>query len=274
MKYGISFLTLLLLAALPARAGLGLALAPMRIEIKIAPGGQYTDSLRLTNDSQGPSRIRAELLDWYLDDTMTPQFADRYAQEKQFSCRDWLQLNPREVDLAENGTFRVRYTLRVPADTPAGEYHCGAGFITLPPVNPDSPPMGMQIAVRVVSAIYVVVGHPASRPVFRDLALRSIPGGGYEAVARFENQGLRHFRIQGFIEVQDTAGNVLERLEYPQVPVLGMRQQTLPLRIKTDLAPGAYVLRSLTDVGLPETLEATTRVIVEEPKQMSARKEQ
>ena len=264
MKHALYLLTLLLLVALPARAELGLALAPMRVEIQIAPGGQYTDSLRLTNDSTGPSRIRAELLDWYLDDTMTPQFADRYDKEKDFSCRDWLQVNPREIDLVENGTFRVRYTLRVPADTPPGEYHCGAGFITLPPINPSSAPMGMHIAVRAVSAIYVVVGTPARQPVFKDLALRSLDGGGWEAVALFENQGLRHFRIQGFIEVQDTAGNVVERVEYPQVPVLGMRAQILPLRLKTALAPGSYMLRSLADVGLPETLEATTRVVVED----------
>ena len=263
MKHAPYLLTLLLLAGLPARAELGLALAPMRVEIQMAPGGQYTDSLRLTNDSDGPSRIRAELLDWYLDETMTPQFADRYEQEKDFSCRDWLQLNPREIDLAEQGTFRVRYTLRVPGGTPPGEYHCGAGFVTLPPVNPDSPPMGMYIAVRAVSAIYVVVGAPVRQPVFKDLALRGIPGGGYEAVALFENQGQRHFRIEGFIEVRDAAGAVVERVDYPHVPVLGMRAQFLPLRIKTPLAPGTYTLRSLADVGLPEALEATTRVMVE-----------
>jgi len=114
MKHRIFFLLVTLLAALPARAELGLALAPMRVEIQIPAGGQYTDSLRLTNDSEGPSRIRAELLDWYLDDTMTPQFADRYVQEKNFSCRDWLQVNPREVDLvAEVGgeiiPFEIKY---------------------------------------------------------------------------------------------------------------------------------------------------------------------
>ena len=264
MKRGIYFLLLSLLAALPARAELGLALAPMRVEIQLPPGGQYTDSLRLTNDSEGPSRIRAELLDWYLDDTMTPQFADRYDQEKNFSCRDWLQVNPREMDLVSGGAFRVRYTVRVPAGTSAGEYHCGAGFVTLPPVNPENAPMGMHIAVRAVAAIYVVVGSPASQPVFKDLALRSVEGGAWEAVALFENQGLRHYRIQGFIEVEDASGQILEKVEYPQVPVLGMRMQIMPIRFKTALKPGAYVLRSLADVGLPETLEASARVVVED----------
>jgi len=265
MKHRIFFLLVTLLAALPARAELGLALAPMRVEIQIPAGGQYTDSLRLTNDSEGPSRIRAELLDWYLDDTMTPQFADRYVQEKNFSCRDWLQVNPREVDLVAGGAVRIRYTLRVPAETPAGEYHCGAGFVTLPPLEPGSEPMGMYIAVRAVAAIYVVVGSAASQPVFKDLALRSAGEGAWEAVALFENQGQKHYRIQGFIEVADASGNVLEKVDYPQVPVLGKRMQSLPLRFKTALKPGTYVLHSLADVGLPETLEASARVVVEDP---------
>ena len=95
MKRGFVLVLFTLLGGLLARAERGLALAPMRIEIQIPAGGQYTDSLRLTNDSESPSRIRTELLDWYLDDTMTPQFAERYDQEKSFSCRDWLQVNPR-----------------------------------------------------------------------------------------------------------------------------------------------------------------------------------
>jgi P pilus assembly chaperone PapD len=263
MKRGLYFLAVILLAGLPARAELGLALAPMRVELQIAPGGQYTDSLRLTNDSEEAVRIHGELLDWYMDDTITPQFAERYDQEKTDSCRDWLQVNPREMDLDSSASFRVRYTLRVPAGTPAGEYHCGAGFITMPPVNPDQPAMGMHIAVRAVTAIYVAVGNPSSQPVFKDLSLRSVDGG-WEGVARFENQGQRHYRIQGYMQIEDASGRVIEKVDYPQAPVLGLRTQAFPLKFKTTLEPGNYVLRSLTDVGLPEALEASARVVVED----------
>ena len=264
MNRGFLYLFDILLGGLPAHGELGLALAPMRVEIKIPAGGQYTDSLRLSNDSDGPSRVRAEMLDWYLDETMTPQFSEHYPQEKSYSCRDWLQINPREMDLVSNGAFRVRYTVRVPAETPAGEYHCGAGFVTMPPVNPDTPPMGMRIAVRAVAAIYVVVGNPTSEPAMKDLSLRNTEDG-WEAVALFENQGLLHYRIQGFVEVQDVNGNLVARVDYPQVPVLAMRSQLFPIQLKTALKPGIYVLHSQADVGLPETLEASTRVVVEDP---------
>jgi len=253
------------LAGLPAQADLGLALAPMRVEVRIAPGGQYTDSLRLSNEGPEPARIRAEMLDWYMDDTMTPQFNDYYEQERDFSCRDWLQINPRELDLPENGSFRVRYTLRVPLETPEGEYHCGAGFVTLPSINPEKPAMGMRIAVRAVAALYVIVGNPASRPALRELSLRVLPDGSWEAVAWLENQGLRHFRVQGFLEIYNEQQQLVERLEYPLIPVLPKRVQSFPVRMKTTLAPGIYILRSQVDVGLPELLAGSTRLVVEEP---------
>jgi hypothetical protein len=261
MKRELLLLLLLLTASLPARGETGLALAPMRIEIQIPAGGQYTDTLRLSNDSDGPSRVRAELLDWYLDETLTPQFAERYEQEKAFSCRDWLQVNPREMDMLEGGALRIRYTLRVPANTPEGEYHCGAGFVTLPPIQPSDIPMGMHIAVRAVAAIYVTVGSPASEPSFKDLGLRG-QNGVWEAVALFENQGLRHYRVQGFVELTDAQGQVVDTIAYPYMPVLPKRRQLFPVRFTKELAPGTYTLRSHADVGLPEVLEATTQVTV------------
>ena len=267
MKRWLVLLLLTWLGGLPAHAQLGLALAPMRVEVRISPGGQYTDSLRLSNDGAEPSRIRAELLDWYMDDTMTPQFGDRYDQEKGFSCRDWLQLNPRELDLPANGTFRVRYTLRVPAGTPVGEYHCGAGFVTIPSINTEQPPLGVNIAVRAVAALYVVVGNPVSQPLLRDLSLRTLPDGAWEAVAWWENQGLRHFRAQGFLEVLDDQGQSVERLEYPLIPVLPKRVQPFPVRLKATLPPGTYVVRSQVDVGLSEILEGSARVVIEDPSQ-------
>src|SRR4051812_27846289 len=111
----------------PAHAQLGLALSPMRVEVKLAPGKQYTDTVRLTNDSPGRMRVKGGLLDWFIDDQMTPQFDESYPQEAKLSCKNWLQLNPRESDLDGNGVTRVRFTVAVPAGTPEGEYHCAAG---------------------------------------------------------------------------------------------------------------------------------------------------
>ena len=256
---------LILVSVLPGRAELGIAMSPMRVEIKITPGDQYTDALRVTNDADDVIRARGELLDFSIDAGMTPQFEEIIEQESGYSCRDWLQLNPREFELNAAETIRARYTIRVPAGTPEGEYHCGAGYVSLPAINKTPQQMGVQIAVRAVAAFYVYVGEPKSAPKLNGITIKSAPEGQLIAEAMLENQGQKHFRVAGFMEIKDAAGKLVERLDYPTIPVLPGRVQPFPLQLKTVLAPGRYTLRSQTDVGLPEVLVANLNFMVETP---------
>ena len=95
-----------------------------------------------------------------MDAEQTPQFEPEFLDEAAWSCRRWLTVNPMETDLAVAGEALVRYTLRVPSDALPRSYHCAAGFTSTPPAdNPTG--MGLQTAVRVVAAFYVIVGNPA-----------------------------------------------------------------------------------------------------------------
>lgn len=254
------------LCVFPLHAQVGLALVPMRTEIQVIPGSQHTDSVRLSNDASEAVRVRAEALDFYIDDTLTPQFGATYENEKSLSCREWLQINPREVDLSANATTRVRYTLQVPNEIPEGEYHCGAAFVTLPPIIKGES-VGVRVAVRAVTSIYVIIGRPSSIPALKDLSLRGLSDGPWQVVALFENTGNRLFRISGFLEVQDADGKLIEREAYPPFPVLPQRKQLFPLALKASLAPGTYTIHTQADVGLPTILEATRLVVVGEAHQ-------
>lgn len=265
MKKLVLAMLLILAAALPGRAELGIAMSPMRIEVKITPGDQYTDALGVTNDADEPIRVRGQLLDFSIDQTMTPQFEDIIESEAKYSCRDWLQMNPREMDMKAGETVRARYTIRVPAGTAQGEYHCGAGYVSLPPILKDQPRMGVQIAVRAVAAIYVYVGEPKSAPKFNGITIKPSASGMLVAEALMENQGQKHFRVNGFMEVKDASGSIVERLDYPTIPVLPGRLQPFPLIMRTALAPGNYTLRSQTDIGLPEVLVSNLSFAVEQP---------
>jgi P pilus assembly chaperone PapD len=265
MKKVLFLFVFVLAAALPSRAELGIAMSPMRVEVKVAAGDQYTDALGVTNDADSPIRVRGELLDFSIDETMTPQFEDIIEREAKYSCRDWLQINPREMDMKPNETVRARFTVRVPAGTPQGEYHCGAGYISLPPIQKDNSRIGVQIAVRAVAAIYVYVGEPKSAPKFSGITVKPSGNGMLVAEALMENEGQRHFRVNGFMEVKDAAGNIVERLDYPTIPVLPGRKQPFPLALRTTLAPGNYTLRSQTDIGLPEVLVSNMSFAVERP---------
>ena len=99
---------LILGSAAPVQAQLGLGLVPMRLELKMAPGQQYSGSLKLSNESGAKTRIRAEVLDFNVDATATPQFERDLPREAAYSCKKWLSLNPMEIELDSGGAMNAR----------------------------------------------------------------------------------------------------------------------------------------------------------------------
>src|SRR5215471_16261459 len=122
----------LMMAALPAAAQVGLGLSPMRVDLRMTPGGSYTGALRMVNEG-GTVRVRTSLLDFHLDSEQTPQFEENLPEEAAYSCRRWLTVNPMETELRDKAEALVRYTIRVPAEAEARSYYCAAGFTSLPP---------------------------------------------------------------------------------------------------------------------------------------------
>ena len=265
----ITLLGLLALGgAAPVWAQVGLGLAPMRVELRMAPGQQYSGSLKLSTESGEKVRVRAEMLDFNIDARDTPQFERDLPQEAAYSCKKWLSLNPMEIELEKGGFLLVRYTLRLPADLPEGSYNCAAGFTTLPTAE-QATGMGMRMAVRAVAAVYVTVGSPPIHGRLKEIKLEPLPAGkesepaGWQAVAILENSGLMYFRPTGKLEVLDAEGKVVETADFPSLPVLRQRDQCFLFPLKTHLEAGHYKLRVRIDIGTGEIQEGSLDVSVE-----------
>jgi hypothetical protein len=262
-----SALILLALAA-AARAQVGLGLAPMREELKLAAGGQHSGVLTLTNDTAVKVRVTAELLDFYIDPTGNPQFGPRYEPEAEFSCRQWLSLNPMEMELDGRVSIPVRYTVRAPQNVTERSYHCAIGFTTQPTAA-QTQGTGLRSAVQIVAAIYVVVGQPAINGAVKDLKLEYLPDPkqpGWRATVVLANPGLMHYRPIGDLDVLNAAGEVVETAHFVPLPVLPKRDQNFLFPLKLAGGPGQYTLRARVDLGGAEIQEATARVVAEKPK--------
>jgi hypothetical protein len=266
----------------PAQAQLGLGLVPMRAELKMTPGQQLSGALKLSSESGTKTRIRAEVDDFFIDATATPQFERDIPQEAANSCKKWLSLNPMEIELDQGGFLLVRYTFRVPADVAEGSYNCAAGFTTLRPANESAAEgMGMHMAVRIVSAFYITVGAPAIVGSLKEIKLEALPPapppepgsadapaakeikGGWQAVVVLENQGKMHFRPTGKLEVLDAQGKAVEAADFPSLAILRERSQRVIFPLKTHLEPGHYTLRVNVDIGASEIQQGTADVVVE-----------
>jgi hypothetical protein len=271
----------------PAQAQLGLALVPMRAELKMMPGQQLSGALKLSSESGAKTRIRAEVDDFYIDATDTPQFERDIPQEAANSCKKWLSLNPMEIELEKGGFLLVRYTFRAPADAAEGSYNCAAGFTTLRPASEAAEAgMGMHMAVRIVTAFYIQVGAPPIAGALKEIKLEALPPapppspdaagavpaappaedaqGGWQAVVVLENSGKMHFRPTGKLEVQDAAGKTIETQDFPSIPILRERSQRVIFRLKKPLEPGGhYKLVAQVDIGTGEIQQGTADVVVE-----------
>jgi len=258
----------------PARAQLGLALAPMRVELRMAPGQQYSGLLKLSSQSEERVRVRAEALDFNINAQATPQFEPELPQEAAYSCKKWLSINPMEIEIDKRATLVVRYTLQLPNDLAEGSYNCAAGFTTLPPAE-QAQGMGMRVAVRVVASLYVVVGSPPILGRLKEIKLEPLASGkesdtsGWQAALVLENIGLMFYRPTGKLEVLDAQGNAVEKADLPSLPVLRQREQRFIFPLKTRLEEGHYKLRAQVDIGTGEIQQGSLDVSVEPPSQGS-----
>jgi len=239
----------------------------MRVEFPAVSGKPYSGSLVLKNAGTVKTRVRAELLDLYVDEGTTPQFVANAPAEAEFSCRSWLSVNPMELEVGPQSQVLVRYSVRVPASATERSYHCAIGFLTLPPVL-ESSGTGMRTAVRMIAAVYPIVGKPPITGVIKDLKLEPVTsqsGTIWRAVVVMENSGLMLYRPSGSLDVVDSTGKVVESQKLASFPAFPKRQQRYVLALKTALIPDTYTLRASIEVG-GEIQQASVAVKAEAPE--------
>ena len=258
---------LLLAFAQGLSAQVGLGLSPMRLEMKLKPGMGQSGVLTLSSDSGDKVRVRAEALDFWIDQDQTPQFESSLPSEAGFSCRDWVSVNPVETEVAPLKRVNIRYTVRVPASAESSRgFHCAIGFTTLP-TEAQAGGTGIKTAVRVVSAFYVVVGNPGIEGQFKELRLvRGTDGDkqGWVGEVVVENHSLTHFRPVGELSVLDGDGKIVESVALTPLPALPKRDQRYLVPFTTDFAPGTYTLRARVDFGTNVIEEGTAVVHAEQ----------
>jgi len=266
----IVLLCLCVLGALApaAHAQLGLGLAPMRVELRMAPGQEYSNTVKLSSQSGASTRVRAEVLDFDIDETTTPQFERNLPKQASISCKNWLSLNPMEMDIDKDGYLNVRYTIHLPEGLAEGSYNCAAGFTTLPAASQEGTGVGLSMAVRIVAAFYVVVGKPEVSGKLEGIKLEPMPAtkeheAGFQAVVVLNNSGRMYYRPTGKVDLLDAEGNVVESEDFQSVPVLRERSQRFLFPIKTHLDPGQYKLRVRVDIGTGEVQEGAADVTVD-----------
>ncbi|HEY6148235.1 MAG TPA: hypothetical protein VIZ69_11075, partial [Thermoanaerobaculia bacterium] len=237
---------------------------PLRVELKVEPGAETSQSVKISNSGQLATQVRVSISDWTLSEAGDQQFVKPGAAS--WGCASWIRVNPAEFALPAAGSSLVRYTMKVPGDAVQGGFHCAILFETLPPPREQlAAGTGVINLLRLVTTIYATIGNPpiVAKIERLELAPAKTPGkSGLEIVTAFSNSGTTQYRVSGEVQVLDGEGKAVRRFEYKSFPVLPGVSRSAVFALDPPLPPGQYLLRAVIDTGARERLAAETRVRV------------
>ncbi len=234
----------------------------MRVELKVAPGASHTQAVTLTNQGSAPVRIRARVEDWYLSRDGTPQFTP-VAPGTPYSAAAWVRLAPPEQVVDPGKVATVRFTTTVPAEAAEAGYRSAILFEFAPPGG-DLVGRGRDVVFRsrVATLIYVTVGNPPPAVDLVDLRVRFGQSRAAEVVALLRNTSRANVRTKGTLVISTPAGQLVRKLEVPNVPILPESEREVVIATGREDEPplpaGEYRVEVQLDVGLPAVLVGET----------------
>ena len=238
---------LLLLAALAIDAhaqGFAALVSPPRFELRAKPGDRVRDVIEITNASAQGARYRVRTADWTLDEATTVKFDDVL---RPGSCRPWVAIERREVNVSPGGKYRYRFEVGVPADAPVGE--CRFALLIEGDDQNVQAGGGLNFPVtgRLGIIVYVTIGDADAKLDVVSTKIANV-GGEELPIVMVANSGNAHGRLTGFLSGTDAAGKKLE-FTPSTLPILPGETRAIPLTIYREKDEAVQVTYPVTISG-------------------------
>ena len=171
----------------PARAGLGLDVSPVKLEIAIPPGTDQNLPVTVRNAGDSTVHVVATLYDF--DVSPSGDYGFKHPGTLRHSLMQWARINPREFDIPASTMQQVQLTLEIPKDQSLdGEY---AGMIFFQTRPPRGSHQQLTFSARIGSKIYSSI--PGTVRIAGEVtsvdARRASGGENYRVL--FKNEGTR-----------------------------------------------------------------------------------
>lgn len=263
-KYWLKGITLLLLifTSQPGAGQIYFGITPIRVEHDSRPGESFTDIIYVRNNAEGPIRIRVYVENWFLREDGTPEFIGNKLAD--FSCKEWIQVNPQDFRLNANEMKMIRYTVSIPENTPMAGYHAAVSFENVPINRTDRTSSQMMFTGKIAAAIYVKVGDAAPDVEILDMKFhKEKEQSGIQLMVK--NISQTHFRTKGRIILRDDQGEDQHEIEIPNVVTLPLMQRVIFCGFKDKIPDGTYSAFCRLDIGRKELFgfEKKIEIVIE-----------
>lgn len=263
-----------------AEAATGVGVSPGRFAVEVAAGQTAENTLKVSNEGDGPLHIRAYPMDRRLRAGGKVEFLP--PGDSVDSPAAWLDVEPKEFSLSPGQEQEVRWKASVPTGAIPGDYVGVLFFETAPEARAGTVAIGSRVgallSIRVVGEA-VVAGRLVDfhlvpsrirlrlAPLGRNLLSVNwvlpfplVERGPASFAASFENTGNARLPITGEITVRDVFGRVVATLSPPEpVAVYPHDIDTIELLWKDVPIVGRFVATARFVLGKQE---ATSTVVL------------
>jgi len=250
-RFIITTVLLLFTGAGVAGADMSMDVTPLRVQVRMDAGAEYTNAVRVTNSGEEPLRLRAYLEDWYLDEVGTPVFRPAGSMAQTASL--WVETAPSDLLLNPGETEFVRFTVRVPGGMDEGAFHTSLILENVPLNRADVGPRQVFIRGRVACMLYVTVGEPERSAEIKSLVSLERDGNRY-LMMQVENTGEDFIRLAGAVNFLAGNKDVGDHLIMPDVPVLPGARRWVEFEVTPEQFTRNSLARVTVDLGDAGTL--------------------
>jgi hypothetical protein len=211
--------------------GFSALVSPPRVEMKIKPGQGARQVIEITQVGNTPGRFRIYTNDWQLDDQGGVKF---FNELQAGSCRPWVALERREINVSANNKVRFRFEVSPPADAPVAEcrFAIMVEGLDTSKINPGS--LSFPVSGRI--GVIVYAGMEGTKPELKIIG-QSVQAGELGAVRlpviTVRNEGNAHGRLNGLLTGVDANGNKID-FSPNTLPILAGETRQVTLLINPD----------------------------------------
>ncbi len=215
--------------------GFSALVSPPRIEMKIKPGQGARQIIEITQVGNTPGRFRIYTNDWQLDDKGGVKFFDELQAG---SCRPWVALERREINVSANNKVRFRFEVSPPADAPVAEcrFAIMVEGLDTSKINPGS--LSFPVSGRI--GVIVYAGMEGTQPELKIVG-QSVqafepagsPNNTRLPVITVRNEGNAHGRLNGLLTGVDASGKTID-FSPNTLPILAGETRQVALLIQPD----------------------------------------
>lgn len=187
-------LIVLLTSVCAVYAQFALAISPPRFELTAKPGERLREVIEFSNSEPRAGQYSIKTTDWIFEADASVTLVDDLVTN---SCRPWVAIERREVNIGPNQTYRFRFEINVPPNTPPQECRFAVS-VQGKEQTVRNGALPIPVSARMAIIVYLAIDNAAPKLDVIGSSVAMVNGLAMP-VLKVRNRGNAHGRLSGVL---------------------------------------------------------------------------